>query len=60
MATGKHYGAFAKGFSDSLLKVMQLYLQQQHYAALDKHYAAQEELWRNSVVSRIKGFRPEP
>ena len=59
MATGKHYGAFAGGFAKSLTEMMKLYLMQQHYEALNKHYAAQEELWANRGVGKNKGLTPE-
>ena len=59
MPLGKHYGAFAGGFAKSLTEMMKLYLMQQHYDALNKHYAAQEELWANRGIGRNKGLTPE-
>ena len=55
----KHLGAFAGGFAKSLTEMMKLYLMQQHYDALNKHYAAQEELWANRGQGRGKGLTPE-
>jgi len=54
MAMGKHYGAFAGGFAKSFTDMMKLYLMQQHYEALNKHYAAQEALWAQR--GQGKGF----
>ena len=59
MPMGKHYGAFAGGFAKSFTEMMKLYLMQQHYDALNKHYAAQEELWANRGVGKGKGLTPE-
>jgi hypothetical protein len=58
MAQGKHYGAFAGGFAKSITEMMKLYLMQQHYDALNKHYAAQEELWANRGLGKNKGLSP--
>jgi peptidoglycan LD-endopeptidase CwlK len=54
MPMGKHYGAFAGGFAKSFTEMMKLYLMQQHYEALNKHYAAQEALWAQR--GQGKGF----
>ena len=38
MAKGKHYGAFAKGFMDSVLAVYKLSLTRDLYAARENYY----------------------
>jgi hypothetical protein len=58
MANSKHFGAFAGGFAKSFTEMMKLYLMQQHYDALNKHYAAQEALWANRGLGRNKGLTP--
>jgi hypothetical protein len=54
MATGSHAGSFAGGFAKSLIEMYKLYLMQQHYEALNKHYKAQEELWANRGLGKNK------
>src|ERR1700745_3350557 len=54
----KHLGAFAGGFAKSFTEMMKLYLMQQHYDALNKHYAAQEELWANRGIGKNRGLTP--
>ena len=50
----KHLGSFAGGFAKSFTEMMKLYLMQQHYEALKKHYDAQEALWAQR--GQGKGF----
>jgi hypothetical protein len=52
----KHLGSFAGGFAKSFTEMMKLYLMQQHYEALNKHYAAQEALWAQRGQGKSAGF----
>jgi hypothetical protein len=44
MAMGKHYGAFGKGFIDSLLAVMKMKMMSDYYQARSAHMKTQDDL----------------
>ena len=52
MATGKHYGAFGKGFMDGILGVYKLYMTKQLYDARAQYYKDRGDAARENAGTR--------
>lgn len=59
MAMGKHYGSFAKGFSDSLLAAMRLSMMMDFYKSRTEYMEAHEHYWNAMANKAGKGGLPQ-